>query len=263
MKILIIILLLSTSIITYSQPADSLRKYSYTIFGCNLKTMPFPFTASGTAFFIKRNNSIFLITAKHLLTGCEKGVKTKEMPDFMSVYLPEKDTLLNIDIRLIKDTVTCFEKVEDGLDVIVIKLDNFWKSYISNTVEKFINPLFKKVKSIEIFGFPFDKNHGFRMPGYDGPVHITIPEKEYEVIQAFDSTGKVDTLNYRVFADSAISDSIKKGFSGSPVFIQDTDSKKWRVMGVLVASGLELDTRKRLTYIPHMEYVISLIDKYH
>lgn len=241
---------------------DSLKKYSYTIFGYNLKTTPILFGASGTAFFINRNNSIFLITAKHVLTGCEKGVKAKEMPDFMNVYLPERDTVLTIDNRIIKDTATCYEKIEDGLDVIVVKIDNFWKPYIKNTVEDFITPRFRKIKSIEIFGYLSDKSDGFRIPGFDGPNHLSIPENEYEIVQATDSDGKVDSINYRIFADSTISDSIKRGFSGSPVFIQDANSKKWRVMGVLVASGLEIDTRKRLTYVPHMEYVISIIDNY-
>jgi hypothetical protein len=255
--------LLAICISSNGQPADSLKKYSYTIFGYNVETMPFPFSASGTAFFIKKNNSIFLITSKHVLTGCENGVKLKEMPDYMNVYIPEHDTILTIDIRTIKDTAMCFAKVEDGLDVIVVKIADFWRTYIKNTVEEFISPRFKNVKSIEIFGYPADRNDGVRLPGYDGPVHIQIPEKKYEIVQAFDSTGKVDTINYRVFADSTISDSVKNGFSGSPVFIQDADSKKWRIMGVLVASGLEVNTRKRLTYIQHMEYVINLIDNYH
>ena len=131
MKLLSTSLLLFISIFSNGQSVDSLKKYSYTIFGYNLKTMPFPFSASGTAFFIKRNNSIFLITAKHVLTGCEKGVKPKEMPDYMNIYLPERDTILGIDIRAIKDTATCFTKVEDGLDVIVVRVDNFWKKYIA------------------------------------------------------------------------------------------------------------------------------------
>src|SRR6185312_8202708 len=100
-------LLLFTNTYCQSNNAfDSLKKYSYFIEGINFKTGAI---ATGTGFFIRtRNNVIYLITAKHVLSGCTDSlVKFKEMPNYMNVFLDKNGTVILINIAVIKDTSQC------------------------------------------------------------------------------------------------------------------------------------------------------------
>src|SRR6267378_187749 len=86
------ILLLSTILFfkALSQPAsrsaitDSLKKYSYFLFGLKKNSNS---AVQGTAFFIRQNGKLYLLTASHLLEGFSSLGNTKDInyPDTIFV----------------------------------------------------------------------------------------------------------------------------------------------------------------------------------
>jgi hypothetical protein len=84
MKKLIAIACLLISIHSVSQGnQDSLSKYSYQVFGFT----PPKYSFFGTGFFIKNKNSLYFITAKHVLTGCTHGNQFGHFPNKMNVMI--------------------------------------------------------------------------------------------------------------------------------------------------------------------------------
>jgi hypothetical protein len=147
-------------------PSDSLSRFSYTIFGQMGNT---PVLDMGTCSFIKSNENIFLITAKHVLYHCDSLTK-KLSPKFniALVYLPENSGFIQFEIPETHDSCTVDYK---DLDLFIFKIDNKWRNKI-NTIEDFILPTFKKYGKMEIFGqgligdstyIGFDKQHNFEL----------------------------------------------------------------------------------------------------
>ena len=72
---------------------------------------------SGSGFFIRDNNKLFLITAKHVLSGCSDSVnKFRVIRNEAIIFLGMPNTnadFLNIDISKILDTASCDKKLPD------------------------------------------------------------------------------------------------------------------------------------------------------
>src|SRR4051794_33158022 len=65
---------------------DSLQHYSYRLLGFSVSgNRLYPF--GGTCFFIRKNKKIFLVTAKHVVTGCVDSGKADNLPSKLSVYI--------------------------------------------------------------------------------------------------------------------------------------------------------------------------------
>src|SRR6185312_4251924 len=104
-------LLLFTNTYCQSNNAfDSLKKYSYFIEGINSKD---GVIATGTGFFIRTKDSlIYLITAKHVLSGCNDSLlKFKGMPPIMYVFLDLNGNIIPINTNRIKDTSQCLPMI--------------------------------------------------------------------------------------------------------------------------------------------------------
>lgn len=259
MKTLITILFLSVSIVTNSQPADSLKKYSYYLMGY-LPTDTGIISGGGTGFFIKRNNELFLITAKHVLSGCDGFKKPDKYPDVFNAVEKDKDLVIPFSTYLVRDTALCLPFHQDP-DIIAIKIDKKWYNSV-NSVEGYNSPPFLKLESTEIFGFPsIDMTTPFGFMALKSASHIHLPKKDIYK-QAVDSaTGKIlDSINYRIFSKTVAFNLDQRGYSGSPVFVKDYKSKKWRIAGVAVGYGLDVSGETFL-YVVNIKYVYKKIDE--
>ncbi len=157
------ILCVSLWVISYTSKeqtgiTDTLSKYCYYLFGYKISPQG-AYTGGGSAFFIRNNNKLFLITALHVLDGCkDQQEKDIYFPDTIYVFIEDATgniaNKIPIDIRKIKDTTPCISH-RYTTDFITIEIEN---NNQINSVEKFIYPIFKETDSIKIFGFPSMKN---------------------------------------------------------------------------------------------------------
>ena len=104
MRLLFISLLFLSSDLFSQDPADSLAKYSYSIIG----VMPSLSVVFGSGFFLRNNGFIYFITAKHVLTGCDKGLIPDRFPDEMTIYLTNSTSTILIPTKQIKEKSPCY-----------------------------------------------------------------------------------------------------------------------------------------------------------
>ncbi len=239
---------------------DALEKYSYKLAGFLLPSQEDSIVSviSGTGFFIKKENQLFLITAKHVITGCENDAKPLVHPSNITIWSPINGIIGNLDISLIKDTSICLP-FQDDPDVIAIKVNNEWRNSV-NVVDEFIMPVFKVVGNTEIFGYPASAMFQSSYPRFVPPSNIHLSKKSYQYVQMVDSaSGKVvDSINYWIFSKDVIFDKSGQGYSGSPVFVEDIKTKKWRVAGVAVGWGL-VQSGETFLYVTRIDYVLEKI----
>ena len=214
---------------SYSQniiiTADSLSKYAYTMLGLTGT----PSTKFGTCFFVRSNDDLFLVTAKHILYKCD-SLSKKTIPVFKSIVVSVSlNPAIQINFTAPQRNDTCLAIGRDT-DLVVIKIKSQWNSII-NSVEKFMIPPFKELGDIEIFG------QGLRIVSnsayFENPHHIHLTRNEFTIYH--DTPGSdlsyLDTVHY--FIQTSKVGNATRGFSGSPVFLQDNISKNWRICGVL------------------------------
>lgn len=228
MKILHVLLLLLVGHLCFSQKVnkpDSLEKYSYTVMGFNGT----PNGAFGTCFFMKDQESIYFITAKHTFYDCDSSSNKIVRKYSQAILVPDGNTPINILIPPSRMIDTCLSMDKDT-DLLVIKIDKKWERYL-NTVEKFMLPLFDKTGDIEIFGqgmrsdsiIAFEKQH-----------HVHIDKKQYTIYSTAPTqdSSHIDSVHALIELKNISTGRWLKGFSGSPVFLQHLKTKEWRVMGV-------------------------------
>src|SRR5688572_14249529 len=101
--LLIVFIIVSCSQSVTVRPQDiqqSLKKYSYFIIGFKPVGNGILETASGTGYFIRDNNRLYFLTAKHVLTPCDyidtctPPVRRNSFPDSMSILLNDERGML-------------------------------------------------------------------------------------------------------------------------------------------------------------------------
>ena len=90
---------------------------------------------------------------------------------------------------------------------------------------------------------------------------MLFSQGHYGFFQFVDSiTRKIDTINSMIISkDVPLHDSLK-GYSGSPLFLQDLQTLKWRVCGLFAASSLDTITKTKAILAPVPKYIMQSID---
>jgi hypothetical protein len=231
---------------------DSLSKYTYLIYGEKSGKM-----AIGSCFFIRKGGRLFLVTAKHVLSGCgDNSVKEALYPDAVKIINnPEQKIIFKLDISNIKDTATCLPMWLNP-DIIDVEIQDPMAQSVYS-VEQFISNPYSYFGDSEIIGFPGNVS----APGTN-PVMLTFSKGTYGITvsdtidDAVNHTSKVDAINYHVFSRTIAADVKEgKGLSGSPFYIQDSATQKWRISGVDV--GVHQNS---FFYVGKIEFIIADID---
>lgn len=214
-----------TNVIT----GDSLIEYSYTIASFNPSTAASNF---GTCFFLKNKDKLFLITAQHNIYKCDSATSTLQSPyQFSAIYLLKSNELLTVKFPQ-KIPVEC-KGMDKDTDLLVIPVDTSWCRKIKS-VNDFLLPPFQQLGDCIIYGqgmksttdyAGFEKPHRFHIPTDSFKVYTNAPTED---------TTHIDTVKYFIQSFGPIITSAMKGFSGSPVFLQDRETKLWRLAGVFV-----------------------------
>lgn len=241
--ILFIIYYLSTEeCLCQKQEIDSLQKYSYSLFGLVYSTNT---VEIATAFFIKNNNRLYLVTASHVFTSWNpmQYIQETAYPDTFYLRLFRKDdnspALVSINIIPFKNSFDKFYFYEKP-DIIFYEIkdkqiEDKCKIY---TINNFITV--EKISEIPIRTI----NYGFSP---DIPPHTNIDT--FGTIQSSLAIGKViGDLNYKInwseypvisdsinFRIKTISGKAGRGFSGSPVFFQYSNSQSLIFGGICIA----------------------------
>lgn len=230
---------------------DSLKKYSYL-----LSAYCGEYSARGTAFFIRSKGELFLLTSKHIVSGCN-------FPDSLYIWLHNRTGDLYekpVDLRTFKENLKSVKQINNEPDIIAIPIhDTLFNCVYS--VESFSVPRFKKPSSIEIYGYPnSDKNDWSNVNFYATPSHLHVAEQNYTIAIGVDSaTNKKDKINYYIYTTNIPLDNRLKGYSGSPVFLKD--DTKWCLLGCFVGHTITNDLGKKSIKIVRPRYILKAKNK--
>jgi len=221
--------------------SDSLKKYSYFIYGGDTNSIE-----SGTCFFYREKNKLYLVTAAHTITGYDP-IENRTVDNWPTTFY----------IRLFRSGETNFEFISfdvsailksytktpfwDAPDLIILNATNLLKNHKIYSIETFIinYPSKIDISHSEIFGFPVNDSVN------DFDKYIRLPASKLEAATSYnfykkigwESYGnKIDTLNYRIDNLNRLA---KGGFSGSPVFLQIAQHPKIIFGGMTVSKTNE------------------------
>ncbi|MEJ7821476.1 MAG: trypsin-like peptidase domain-containing protein [Chitinophagaceae bacterium] len=258
-KILVVALLFSFGVCK-SQNKDTLSKYSYWMTGYKEMDSSFLFNVA-TCFFVRNNNNLYLVTSNHVISGCDESQNKKLHPDIAQIWIEDSTghpaEVITVNVTYERDTSKCYDFTEVA-DVMVLKMPA--KGYEKiNSVEKFLQPPFKKINQLIIFGYPAS--------GVDYKIASKLKIKNNpKVVTHFalfnnknDTIPKIDSINYNVVTNSIPINNTLKGYSGSPVFLQDKTTKRWRIAGVF--SGALTATNTGYLSVAKIDYVLKQIEK--
>jgi len=231
--------------------SDSLKKFSYRVTGYTSVTYA---AIDGTGCFFKKDGRLYLITAKHVLSGCmmqgKKIWKDDDYPDVMFISGSDH-TSLTLDIKVIKDTSSCLPLLKSP-DIIAVEVQNKFQMKIYS-IENFVSSSIISDGDIEIFGFPSDsniKNNRANFSASAGNLHWSA--KDYDLGPSHLANNIVLNKNENIPMDRPL-----KGYSGSPVFFKQKNSDQWGIVGII--SGVMTDSIRNQNYfiIPKIDLAIS------
>jgi len=232
---------------TSKMDIESLKKYSYLVSG-DTNLINAVGHAQGTGFFIERSNRIFFVTSKHTLSGCNNGnIKDERYPDIMNINL--NNDVIPINTTPIKDSAKCLPMVLDP-DVIAHPLNKkeIKKSSI-NVINKYEGKKPEKSQEIVLWGFP---NSSDRIDSF--------VSNDFVILTSLDVTldGKSffkDEIHYCITVNDKRIDESMVGFSGSGVFLRDSNSGKFVFIGVLCGTHIPANG----LYVVQPKYLYDLL----
>ena len=262
--LLVLLLLFNKSFSQKQNDFDSLRKYSYSLIGFSNEGLQMH-PHGGTCFFVRKKSKIFLVTAKHVVNGCEGTYKNSYYPKMLTLAILDSNetpkAFIQVDISKIIDTTSCPDSTADIIAFETID-SNTSKLY---SVENFILPPFENTDNIDMYGFPsetlIDSERHFRVPKAS---HIHIRKKNTVFTTfTYPNTKKLDSTCLGIVSPDLKADTMYlHGYSGAPVFIKKYNSNKIRICGAFTTFGFA-KYNKDYKYIgaAKIEYGIEQIDK--
>ena len=258
MKIALFIALLSTAIgcifpkniegQTDDSGADSLKKYSY------LLTASFEeFSQQGTGFFIRSKGQLYLITAKHFIG---RGRFPKALFVWPSTTGSDTSHVKAVDMRRVmtrwKESA---KQIRSEWDVVAIPVsDTIFDNIYS--VESFVRPMSRKMKQIEIFGYPIKPNWDHSIV-YGSPSILQIPDDKYQLTIGIDTNlHKKDRINYYIYTTAITIDSRLRGYSGAPVFTKN-QSNNWCILGSFAGHTDSNGSNEKAIKIVRLKYILK------
>lgn len=242
------------------------KKYSYRIFGVlpiSTEDTLLRFN-TGTGFFFRKKGQLFLISAKHVITGCNTAVFPANMekifPNTMFVQLSDKPSdLLPINVKSIRDTASCQIYVEEP-DIIVIAINDTIARKVQS-IENMYLPSLTKPCNILMSGFPASAviENGYIKTVLPTTLYWQSDKYNFKQVYVVHKSAD-DQINLRIKQNQYPAGNPLRGFSGSPLYAQDSATKKWQIAGVFVTT----DRHAGAGYLSFVkfEYAIERINQY-
>ena len=216
---------------------DSLKKYSYYVFGkqptADGESMQ---TVEGTCFFIKTDSTVFLVSAKHLMTSWSTAdaEKLSLYPDTLFIRFPSAGNSsffdFAIDIRPLKAAAEGSYYYNEP-DIFVMPFPDAAKFSVNMLSVTELEPIPAGVNAASVvYGFP--KTDPFLLEGrlYSSPAE-NISYRDNKKNAAIS-----DKINYLIKCDGMV----QGGYSGAPVFLKNDDAAAW-YFGGIVSQGVPGD----------------------
>ena len=245
----ILILLLSFKITLGQESNDSLRKYGYD----SLKKYSYLVSGIindhsaviGTGFFIKKNASVYFITAAHVVTGWNALEKkwNKDDPDTFFVKLTDKatgeDVLCSIDVSASKKRLVPFS-IWDKPDIFIYKIKKP-SSYIINSIENLIvdSPANYVNEINKVFGYGFASYTHFS--DFHSLINFVPTVIDASTVMKYDSipnsrkNGLPDSMHFMIAPTFPWENNFGNGASGAPIFIYSEKLERFIFAGVVIA----------------------------
>jgi hypothetical protein len=220
---------------------DSLRKYSYLIFGiindhsANI----------GTGFFIKSDTNLYLISAGHVLTGWDamREEWDKNYPDRFYIKLTDRttgdDILCSINVKAYKKKLVPFS-VWSKPDIFIYKVRNP-SSYVINSIENLIvDTVASYLNEINrVFGYGFASYSHFS--DFRSLLHLTPTLIDASTMMSYGEMPNIrennlpDSMHFTIAPVFPCKNNFGKGASGTPVFIYSEKLCRFIFGGVVIA----------------------------
>lgn len=228
--------------------ADSLKKYSY------LLTASFEeYSQQGTGFFIRTKGQLYLITAKHFISG---GRLPKTLYVWLSTVGSDTSDVKKVDMhRVMERWKGSAKQIKPQWDVVAIPVNaTIFKNVYS--VESFIRPMSRTMQQIEIYGYPIKPNWDYSTV-YGPPSYLHIPAKEYTLAIGVDTNKqKEDQINYYMYTTAITIDNNLRGYSGAPVFAKNQNNN-WCILGLFAGHTDSNDATEKAIRIVRLKYILK------
>lgn len=244
---------------------DSLRKYSYFVFGFKNMGNGLMIPGSGSGYFIRKSGKLFFLTARHVFCPCdypnicEPTVKRRNYPDTLQIVLTnlEGENTSNsiiLNIKEFRNSCDC-EWPPRNPDLIAYEVSVPPDTVYS--VESLITNLPKSKGHISIFGYPSSKVFETGTFSVEKSTHLLIKDfnlfENYRYINCQNDSATAEQ-DYIVSVNEEIYNPLN-GFSGSPAFVFDYENKNWALIGTFVAV-VEDDEKLRIIKPVYIDSVI-------
>jgi hypothetical protein len=244
MRLILLLLIPLFSLSQSQEKIDSLKKYTYFIYG----KYGVNNAIVGSGCFVKSNGKTFVVSNKHVLTAWDgkKNMKKDSFPDTMwvKIPLPEANNFyeLPINSKAISDTITGNTFFKDP-DVFVWEVFIPKKVHI-NTLENFIE---RSVNQSQLDNLVYSWSYPYYFTSHIPTTNIPPPPCELSIstfhtqlaerVRVY-GTNEYDTIYYTLkkkFGKAG------HGSSGSPVFFLSYDTRRWIFAGLISGTGISDD----------------------
>lgn len=271
-KNIITALLILTYSLCHSQKKDnikfdSLKKYSYFIGMEKIEPLSEGLVTihigNGTAFFIRQNAKLYLITARHNLVDCRNGNKLFLKKLFFWLQdekgFPTKKIFIEptqfVDLK-------CRDQISDT-DAIAIKVDIDLDVF---SIESFIKDIPNEYDEISIYGYPENRKDTSKKTDYQLVSNTIIPKDSFSHNTIQDPKTKItDLVNSYLLSRTSINNNGRSGYSGSPTFMKDKRTGVWVFIGLNWGHGEFNKGEKYLALVRPdivLKQIQSLADKF-
>lgn len=215
----------------------------------------------GSCFFIRAGDSLFLVTAKHVLSGCSNSNADENFPTSMLLAVSQESVypLLLVNIAPYRATKPCLPGWEEP-DCVIVPISSPYAKNL-RSVEHMLLPPFRKVIRTSIIGFPGIQNISEDTLKALRPTVLDFRQNEFQFVRAMGDTIRrlEDTINY-CMETNIEGGSTLGGFSGSPFYVLDELSRRWRVAGILVGSRSSQNGKSPI-YSVKIDYALAEIER--
>ena len=250
MKILITLLFILFFDKGYCQnDFDSLKKYIYPIIGIDSTPVD-----GGNCFFVRHHKNIYLVTAKHILAGCiNDSTKSDHFANKHYVFLGSYAHAVELNTSAAKQVLPC-----NGLDLVMCRLMDTSMSKYIYSVENYLMPDFSDFKGFLIGGFPATGFKKDMLSSFPDVSFLRLQDKHFDILNLPDSKGNFDPNLFGIdWQGQGTTGTLMEGYSGAPVFIQDRNTLKWKLAGLLSAGKSIQNDVERLIVVD----VVAILNK--
>ncbi len=203
--------------------------------------------------FLRKDNKVCLVTAKHVLSGCENdSTKSNTFPDKHYVFLGSYAHSLILNTKILKTKLPCGRD-----DILVIPvLDTTLFPFI-NSVENFITQPLKYFKDIYIYGYPMKSYTSDMFKSLPDAAFMNIHDSPYHFTKILLNNNSIDTLSSAVsWLYNSVPSNLMHGYSGSPIFLQSKSNEMWRLIGLL-SSAKDLGKNSVIIRLMDIEAILD------